>query len=152
MLKKYKQTKVPIIISLLLLILANLLYLEGIPATQSLLQRLNAISYDLRLRATTKGAPSEFPPIYIIDIDEISLEQEGRWPWNRRKMADLIYKITFLLFVVIGAAANMKSVWGFSDAMILALVFPNMIGLILLYPYVKEELGRYLSAIKAKGL
>ena len=34
-----------------------------------------------------------------------------------------------------------------SDAMILALVFPNMIGLFFLYPKVKEELNRYLSAI-----
>ena len=41
----------------------------------------------------------------------------------------------------------MSSVWAFSDAMILALVFPNMIGLLLLYPRVKEELNNYLSAI-----
>jgi AGCS family alanine or glycine:cation symporter len=34
--------------------------------------------------------------------------------------------------------------------MILALVFPNMIGLILLYPKVKEELTVYLAAIKDK--
>ena len=41
----------------------------------------------------------------------------------------------------------MSSVWAFSDAMILALVFPNMVGLLLLYPRVKEELNNYLSAI-----
>jgi AGCS family alanine or glycine:cation symporter len=41
----------------------------------------------------------------------------------------------------------MSSVWAFSDAMILALVFPNMIGLLLLFPRVKEELNTYLSAI-----
>jgi len=29
----------------------------------------------------------------------------------------------------------------------LALVFPNMIGLLLLYPRVKEELNKYLGAI-----
>jgi AGCS family alanine or glycine:cation symporter len=43
----------------------------------------------------------------------------------------------------------MSSVWGFSDAMILALVFPNMIGLFFLYPKVKEELAKYLDAIKS---
>jgi AGCS family alanine or glycine:cation symporter len=51
---------------------------------------------------------------------------------------------------VIGAAGDMSAVWTFSDAMILALVFPNMIGLILLYPKVKEELTVYLAAINGK--
>jgi len=32
--------------------------------------------------------------------------------------------------------------------MILALVFPNMIGLMLLYPKVKEELTVYMTAIR----
>ena len=44
------------------------------------------------------------------------------------------------------AAGDMSAVWTFSDAMILALVFPNMIGLMILYPTVKEELNRYISA------
>ena len=60
---------------------------------------------------------------------------------------DRVYKVMFLAFVVIGAAANMKSVWGFSDAMILGLVFPNMVGLFFLFPEVKKELKRYLAAI-----
>jgi AGCS family alanine or glycine:cation symporter len=32
--------------------------------------------------------------------------------------------------------------------MILALVFPNMIGLFFLFPKVKEELNRYLKALR----
>jgi len=36
----------------------------------------------------------------------------------------------------------------FSDAMILALVFPNMVGLLLLFPRVREELNRYVNLIK----
>ena len=65
------------------------------------------------------------------------------------KGADLAYKLLFLTFVVIGAAANMKSIWDFSDAMIFAMIFPNMIGLFFLYPVVKKQLTRYLDAIKA---
>ena len=42
----------------------------------------------------------------------------------------------------------MKSIWDFSDAMIFAMVFPNMIGLFFLFPAVKRELTRYLKAIK----
>ena len=64
------------------------------------------------------------------------------------KAADITYKIIFCLFIVIGAGASMDAVWGFSDAMILGLVFPNMIGLFFLFPKVKEELSSYLDAIK----
>ncbi|MEZ4898389.1 MAG: alanine/glycine:cation symporter family protein [Saprospiraceae bacterium] len=74
--------------------------------------------------------------------------QSWKYIFGRSKAADLSYKILFLVFIVIGAAANMSAVWGFSDAMILALVFPNMIGLLLLFPRVREELNKYLSAIK----
>ena len=74
--------------------------------------------------------------------------QSWMYLFGKSKVADLSYKILFLLFIVIGAAANMSAVWGFSDAMILALVFPNMIGLFFLYPKVREELHKYLSAIK----
>ncbi len=65
-------------------------------------------------------------------------------------MADICYKILFLVFIIIGAAANMSAIWGFSDAMILGLVFPNMIGLLFLFPKVREELSKYLAAIKGK--
>ena len=42
----------------------------------------------------------------------------------------------------------MKSIWDFSDAMIFAMVFPNMVGLYFLFPVVKKQLNRYMSAIK----
>jgi AGCS family alanine or glycine:cation symporter len=67
--------------------------------------------------------------------------------FGKSKISDLTYKVLFLIFIVIGAAGDMSSVWTFSDAMILALVFPNMIGLIVLYPKVKDELSLYLKAI-----
>ena len=74
--------------------------------------------------------------------------QSWKYLFGRGKRADLTYKLLFLLFVVIGASASMNSVWGFSDAMIFAMVFPNMIGLYLLFPVVKKQLQRYLEAIK----
>ena len=74
--------------------------------------------------------------------------QSWMYLFGKNKLSDLVYKVLFLVFIVIGAAANMDAVWGFSDAMILALIFPNMIGLFFLFPKVKEELTKYLSAIK----
>ncbi|MAR66993.1 MAG: alanine glycine permease [Crocinitomicaceae bacterium] len=76
--------------------------------------------------------------------------QSWMFVFGKSKASDLSYKILFLIFIVIGSAGDMSAVWTFSDAMILALVFPNMIGLMILYPKVKEELTIYLSAIKGK--
>ncbi|MDY0781048.1 alanine/glycine:cation symporter family protein [Tenacibaculum sp. IB213877] len=76
--------------------------------------------------------------------------QSWKFLFGRGKKADLTYKLLFLTFVVIGAAASMKSIWDFSDAMIFAMVFPNMVGLYLLMPVVKKQLKRYLEAINLK--
>jgi len=75
--------------------------------------------------------------------------QSWKYLFGKGKTADLVYKILFLLFVVIGAAATLDAVIKFSDAMILALVFPNMIGLFFLFPKVREEMKKYIGAIKA---
>jgi AGCS family alanine or glycine:cation symporter len=74
--------------------------------------------------------------------------QSWKYLFGKGKKADLIYKVLFLLFVVIGAAATLDAVIKFSDAMILALVFPNMIGLFFLFPRVREEVSKYMKAIK----
>jgi len=74
--------------------------------------------------------------------------QSWKFLFGRGKTADMVYKLLFLTFIIIGAAASMKSIWDFSDAMIFAMVFPNMIGLFFLFPVVKKQLNRYLEAIK----
>jgi len=74
--------------------------------------------------------------------------QSWKFLFGRSKAADITYKVLFLMFVVIGAAASMDSIWAFSDAMIFAMVFPNMVGLYFLFPIVKEQLKKYLEAIK----
>ncbi|MDM7922671.1 MAG: alanine/glycine:cation symporter family protein [Pyrinomonadaceae bacterium] len=74
--------------------------------------------------------------------------QAWKYLFGRSKAADLAFKVLFCIFTVIGAASTLNSVIAFSDAMILAMVFPNMIGLFFLFPKVREELKRYLNAIK----
>jgi AGCS family alanine or glycine:cation symporter len=74
--------------------------------------------------------------------------QSWKYLFGKGKTADMTYKILFLLFVIIGAAATLDAVIKFSDAMILALVFPNMIGLLLLFPKVRDDMKKYISAIK----
>ncbi len=78
--------------------------------------------------------------------------QSWKFLFGRGRTADLVYKLLFLTFIIVGAAASMKSIWDFSDAMIFAMVFPNMIGLFFLFPVVKAQLNRYMAAIRASKL
>ena len=77
--------------------------------------------------------------------------QSWKFLFGRGKAADMAYKLLFLLFVIIGASASMSSIWAFSDAMIFAMVFPNMVGLYFLFPVVKKQLKRYTDAIKTNA-
>jgi adenylate cyclase len=52
------------------------------------LQRLDDIIYDARLRATMPETLDE--RIVIVDIDEKSLAEVGRWPWGRHRLAALM--------------------------------------------------------------
>ncbi|QCE40345.1 alanine/glycine:cation symporter family protein [Psychroserpens sp. NJDZ02] len=83
----------------------------------------------------------------------ISWSYYGYQGWSflfgRTKKAEYIYKVMFCVFVVVGAAASLNSVIGFSDAMVFAMMVPNMIGLVLLAPKVKAELKKYMGVIKA---
>lgn len=103
---------------------------------------------------------SWFPQVLTIAIflfavsTMISWSYYGQQAWmylfGRSKTMEITYKVLFLIFIIIGASANMSSVWGFSDAMILAMVFPNMIGLLFLFPIVKDQLTKFEKAIKEK--
>ena len=74
--------------------------------------------------------------------------QSWKYLFGRGEKSDLTYKLLFLLFIIIGSAASMNSIWAFSDAMIFAMVFPNMVGLYILFPVVKQQLTKYLEVIK----
>ena len=77
--------------------------------------------------------------------------QGWKYLFGKGKIADITYKSLFLIFVVIGASSSLNSVIEFSDSMIFAMVFPNIIGLLILAPKVKKELNRYLIAIGKKS-
>ncbi|MHA7941645.1 alanine/glycine:cation symporter family protein [Formosa sp. 3Alg 14/1] len=84
----------------------------------------------------------------------ISWSYYGMQGWvylfGKSKLADLTYKVLFLFFVVVGASISLGAVINFSDAMIFAMVVPNIIGVLLLTPVVKVELNKYLKAIAKK--
>jgi AGCS family alanine or glycine:cation symporter len=56
-----------------------------------------------------------------------------------------VYKVVFCLFVALGATVELDAVLDFSDAMTFVLCVPNMLGLVLLAPVVRIELGRLMA-------
>jgi adenylate cyclase len=54
--------------------------------------RLEYMLYDWRFQLSDKYKQDINPdqPIVIIDIDEKSLEAQGRWPWDRSRVAELV--------------------------------------------------------------
>ena len=56
-------------------------------------QRLDWIIYDMRLFYNLEDNPEPSQDIVLIDMDERSLSEQGRWPWSRLVMADLINKL-----------------------------------------------------------
>ncbi len=74
--------------------------------------------------------------------------QSWMYLFGRSKASDITYKFIFCIFIVIGAGATLDAVIDFSDAMIFAMLVPNMVGLFLLLPDVRSELKKYLKAIK----
>lgn len=72
-----------------------IMMIEYFASETSIMQRINGLIYDVRLNARLKfETPRETDTnIIIIDIDEKSLEKEGRWPWSRVKVAKMIEKL-----------------------------------------------------------
>ncbi|MHB0754039.1 alanine/glycine:cation symporter family protein [Polaribacter sp. M15] len=76
--------------------------------------------------------------------------QGWKFLFGKGKITDLVYKVLFLLFVIVGASISLGAVIDFSDAMIFAMVVPNIIGVIMLSPIIKKELSKYMNAINKK--
>lgn len=83
----------------------------------------------------------------------ISWSYYGLQAWlflfGKTKLNDILYKVLFCCFVVVGAAASLGAVTDFSDAMIFAMAVPNLIGLFFLLPVVKNEVTKYYAYIKS---
>ncbi|WP_031425961.1 amino acid carrier protein [Flavimarina sp. Hel_I_48] len=68
--------------------------------------------------------------------------------FGQSKKSEMIYKSIFLLFIVLGASVSLGSVLDFSDMMILAMSFPNIIGLYIMSGEVRDDMKDYLKRLK----
>lgn len=77
----------------------------------------------------------------------VSWSYYGQQAWaslfGKRQGVDLAYKLLFCVCIVIGAAMTLGAVTDFSDGMLLGMCFPNLIGVYLLLPVVRDELKSF---------
>lgn len=102
---------------------------------------------------------SWFPYILSIAVILFALSTMISWSYyglkswtylfGDNRYTDVSYKVIFCTFVVLGSAMNMQKVFDFSDAMIFAMAFPNVMGLYILAPEVKKDLADYIKRIKS---
>jgi alanine or glycine:cation symporter, AGCS family len=116
-------------------------------------EELSGSSFDQGIAITSKSFASViswFPFVLFIAVTLfafstlIAWSHYGQQAWaslfGGSKAADLSYKILFCICIVIGSAMSLGAVTDFSDGMLLGMCFPNLIGVYLLLPVVKEEL------------
>lgn len=69
--------------------------------------------------------------------------------FGNRKVAKYTYQLIFLGFIVIGTSSTMGAVIDFSDMMIFAMAFPNIIGLLIMAPEVRRDLKSYFKRVRS---
>ena len=67
--------------------------------------------------------------------------------FGESRAMDLLFKLIFCCFTVLGASMNLGPVIDFSDSMIFAMAIPNIIGLYVLRPVVRNEVNSYWSKL-----
>jgi len=65
------------------------------------------------------------------------------------KTTELVFKLIFCFFIIVGAAAQLGAVIDFSDAMIFAMAVVNITALYFLMPIVKREMNSYFGRLKS---
>jgi alanine or glycine:cation symporter, AGCS family len=69
--------------------------------------------------------------------------------FGESRSADISYKVLFCVMVIVGSAISAQSVFDFGDAMIFAMCFPNVLGLFILAPEVRDDLADYFKRVKS---
>ena len=74
---------------------------------------------------------------------------EKCWAYLFGEQNTLIYKGIFLVCIFIGSVVNLDAVVNFSDMMLLAMAFPNLIGCLILSGKVAQDLEIYYSNLRS---
>ena len=59
------------------------------------------------------------------------------------------YRVIYVLFVVLGPIVSLQSVIDFSDMMLFSMAFPNIIGMLILYPVIRPHVKDYIARLRS---
>ena len=68
--------------------------------------------------------------------------------FGEANITQLIFKFIFCIFIVIGSAIQLNALIDLSDALVFIVAIPNLIGLYILAPIVRAEIGKYSESRK----
>jgi len=112
---------------------------------------------ELTSRAFASGI-SWFPYVLSLTVFLFAYSTMISWSYYGLKCAtylfgehdwvENIYKVLFCAFIIVGASTQLSNIILFTDAMIFAMAIPNIIGLYMLAPEVKNDLKIYLKNLK----
>ncbi len=124
----------------------------------------------LALREASKGAALTsvafatvsdwFPSILTLSVvlfaysTMISWSYYGErcWTYLFGERTSIVYRVMFLAFIVVASVASAANMVDFTDLLVLAMAFPNFIGLYLLSGKVREMLTDYQARLKSGEL
>ncbi|MEE4359910.1 MAG: amino acid carrier protein [Pseudomonadales bacterium] len=96
-----------------------------------------------------------FPPLLAVAAILFAVSTMLAWSYYGLKgftyltgpspRAETGFKLVFCAFIVLGAMIELGSVLSFSDAMVFVICVPNILGLYLLAPKVREEIARFAA-------
>ncbi len=109
--------------------------------------------------ASFESVISWFPTVLGVAVILFALSTMISWSYyglkswtylfGESKTNEVIYKVLFCGFVIVGSAISASAVFNFGDAMIFAMCFPNVLGLYILMPNVKKAYKDYTARIKS---
>ncbi|PKO73238.1 MAG: alanine glycine permease, partial [Betaproteobacteria bacterium HGW-Betaproteobacteria-17] len=70
------------------------------------------------------------------------------WTYLFGERLSMVYRVLFLLFIVVASVASAANMLDFTDLLVLAMAFPNLIGLYLLSGKVRSMLTDYQDKLK----
>jgi len=124
-------------------------------------EAIRAASQGATLTAAAFATVSDwFPMILTLSVvlfaysTAISWSYYGErcWVYVFGERYSILYKVIFLGFVVIASVASAASLVDFTDLLVLAMAFPNLIGLYVLSGKVKTALGEYQAKLASGEL
>jgi adenylate cyclase len=83
--------RIPMIIGIFLIVFSVWMQITTVDYVRSLIVRLDNLAYDMQLRTKlfTHKSKHDFD-VVIVDVDDKSLQEQGRWPWPRGVIGKLL--------------------------------------------------------------